>query len=246
MIILFDIDFTLLDSEHLRNTIQNNRLPALFGVSSRKINSLTDQYLSTLGSSIEFCPREYVQFLANKLDKAKEKAALDIFLNNPTDFRAALYSEVMPVLEELHKKHRLGIFSEGDAEFQKTKLEKSGIRKFFDDALVFIFPTKGDKLNYVWEKVKTYQCPVLIIDDSINHVTKISKTRLTPILIDRKRVAENTFASIRSLEELPQIMKMVGRLGLEPRTSGLKGRYSTIELATHSNRVKGRYSNQLS
>ena len=226
MIILFDIDFTLLDTEHLRNTIQNNRLPTLFGVSFQEIRSFTDQYLSALDSSIEFCPRMYARLLSNRLDKTKEKAALDIFLNNPKDFRAALYPEIAPVLEELCKKHRLGIFSEGDREFQKAKLEKSEIRKFFDPDLIFIFPTKGDKLDYIWEKVKNRQSPVLIVDDNLEHITKISKTQFTPLLIDRKGVAEKTATFINSLEELPRFVEMVGRLGLEPRTFGLKGRYS--------------------
>lgn len=108
-----------------------------------------------------------------------------------------------------HKKHCLGIFSEGDGEFQKAKLEKSGIKKFFDKDLVFIFPTKGDKLDYVWEKVKNLQGPVLIVDDNINHVTKISKTQFTPLLLDREGVAENTFASIRNLEGPHRLVRKV-------------------------------------
>ena len=36
---------------------------------------------------------------------------------------------------------------------------------------------------------------------------------------------------------------LVGRLGLEPRTNGLKGHCSTIELTAHENNSKQNYSN---
>lgn len=73
------------------------RLPKLFGMSAVDIEAITAEYTASLKSSIEFSPRVYVRFLTSnlELDKTELKAALDIFLNNPTDFRAALYPEVI-------------------------------------------------------------------------------------------------------------------------------------------------------
>lgn len=209
MLILFDIDHTLLDTEKLRNKIQNKRLPALFGITNQELVPITKEYLATLGSSIEFSPRAYCKFLADKLGKSKEKEAIDIFLNNPTDFYNSLFPDVIPTLQELYQKHHLGIFSEGEPEFQRAKLKQSGVLKFLKPELIFVFPFKGDKLNFVWNKVKNYQDSSFIVDDSPEHVVSIAKTNFIPILMQRDKKREKGHFSIQNLSELPTVLQNI-------------------------------------
>lgn len=209
MIILFDIDRTLLNTDKLKDKIQNERLPELFGVAAQQLEPITNKYLSSLNSTVEFSPRAYAKLLADKFDKDKQKAALDIFLNNPVDFQAALFPEVIPTLKKLHQKYYLGIFSEGNLESQKAKLKQSGIEKFLDPNLTFIFPTKADKLNFVWNKVKNYHCSVFIVDDSEKHIAEIAKIRFIPILIQRDKKRQRGYFSIQKLSELPFVIQNI-------------------------------------
>src|SRR3989344_4991242 len=44
-----------------------------------------------------------------------------------------IYAEVMQTLDGLNNFATLGIFSKGETQFQKTKLEKTGMAKFFKE-----------------------------------------------------------------------------------------------------------------
>jgi len=207
--VLFDIDHTLLDTDKLRKCIQYKRLPALFGVSALELEKITAKYTSTLKSSIEFSPRVYVQFLVErlKLERNIQKIALEFFLNNERDFKAALFAEVLSSLERLSKEFLLGIFSEGDLEFQQAKLEKSGIKKFFKPELVFIFPSKANELKVIEGKIKNYQGPAFIVDDNIDHIRRIMDTRFIPILLDR-RGKYKQFGDCLLIDDLSQLMTL--------------------------------------
>lgn len=209
MIILFDIDRTLLDTDKLKDKIQNERLPELFGVTAQQLEPITNEYLSSLNSTVEFSPRVYTKLLVDKLDKDKQKAALDIFLNNPIDFQTALFPEVISTLKKLHQKHYLGIFSEGDLEFQKAKLKQSGIKKFLDPKLTFIFPTKTNKTNSVWKKIKNYQTPSFIVDDNPAHIASIARTHFIPILLKKDKGERMGNLSIQNLSELFTTIKNI-------------------------------------
>lgn len=78
-----------------------------------------------------------------------------------TDFR--LYEEILEVLEEIAPVATIGIFSEGEKDFQLTKLIQTNIRDYFNDEHVHIFTKKLAALADVLLKYKGDR--VYFIDD---------------------------------------------------------------------------------
>lgn len=76
-----------------------------------------------------------------------------------------IYEEVMLVLDNLNSFVTLGIFSKGEIEFQKTKLEKTGMAKFFKKENIHIFDDKDTNLIQVLNKYKGYK--IFLIDDKL-------------------------------------------------------------------------------
>ncbi len=208
MTLLFDIDYTLINTNKLKNQIQNHLLPRVLEIETTTLEKITQTYIQTLNSSIEFSPRKYIKFLSNNLnsDKQLRQKALSIFLDNKSNYKNCLYPETKPVLKDLKPNHSLGIFSEGEFEFQKAKLEQSGIENFFEPELIFIFANKENKVKEVWQKINKYPKPVYIIDDDLNHIKEIAKTNIKPILIDRQESYNGPINTIKNLEELHNLI----------------------------------------
>ncbi len=89
-----------------------------------------------------------------------------------------IYEEVMLVLENLSSYATLGIYSTGVHDFQKTKLEKTGMVKFFNEKDIHIFDDKDANLTRVLGKYKNSK--IFLVDDKLtilysakNHMEKI-------------------------------------------------------------------------
>ena len=76
-----------------------------------------------------------------------------------------IYDEIMEALTQLSSLVNLGIFSKGESEFQKTKLEKTGMIKFFKENNIHIFDDKDANLISVLEKYKTSR--IFLVDDKL-------------------------------------------------------------------------------
>ncbi|MDO8583046.1 MAG: hypothetical protein Q7R51_00765 [bacterium] len=76
-----------------------------------------------------------------------------------------IYDEVLQVLENLSGIVMLGIFSKGESEFQKNKLEKTGMKKFFKDYNIHIFADKDANLISVLDKYKDSK--LFLVDDKL-------------------------------------------------------------------------------
>ena len=76
-----------------------------------------------------------------------------------------IYAEVMEILVQLKDIANLGIFSKGETGFQKTKLKKTGMLKFFKENNVHIFDDKDANLKNVLEKYKGSK--LFLVDDKL-------------------------------------------------------------------------------
>ena len=76
-----------------------------------------------------------------------------------------IYEEVMQVLNNLNAVATLGIFSKGEVQFQKTKLDKTGMGKFFEENNIHIFDDKDVNLTSVLEKYKDSR--IFLVDDKL-------------------------------------------------------------------------------
>ena len=79
--------------------------------------------------------------------------------------KSRIYEEVFHVLDNLSNSVTLGIFSKGETLFQKTKLEKTGIMKFFKKENVHIFDDKDINLVKIIDKYKGFK--IFFVDDKL-------------------------------------------------------------------------------
>ncbi|MCL5746743.1 MAG: hypothetical protein M1277_00460 [Patescibacteria group bacterium] len=102
-----------------------------------------------------------------------------------------LYKEVKDVLEKISGLAEVGIFSEGDDNFQREKLKKTLIDAQFDKEKVHIFLNKEDNIDWVLKKYRAFN--IFLVDDKLNflQLAKNINERVFVIWIKRGPYAEN-------------------------------------------------------
>lgn len=100
------------------------------------------------------------------------------------------YEEVKRVLESLSNFVTLGIFSEGEYAFQKVKLEKTGILKFFKEEDIHIFQGKDNNLIQAINKYKGSR--IFLVDDRLTVLASAKKNaqQVSTIWVRRGRYAD--------------------------------------------------------
>lgn len=150
-IILFDIDYVLIDSSRLKE-ISSIAAAGILNLGLTEMEQLNDEFGKTLESTIEFSPERLVQFLTNYYPQSDKKALLEVY-RDPQLYQQSTFTDVFPALEKLKQDNLLGIYSEGIKEFQMAKLTFSGIESFFDRNLIFIYPDKTGKAGELVKKL---------------------------------------------------------------------------------------------
>ncbi len=132
--------------------------------------------------------------------------------SNLTEYR--IYDEVESTLTMLKKQAKLGIFSEGRQDFQKAKLQNTGIFSLFDSNLIFIVPDKFEALR---EIVSTFENKknIFLVDDKLSILAEVKAVlpEMTTIWVKRGFYAEHARPiagftpdlSIETIQDLPQI-----------------------------------------
>jgi FMN phosphatase YigB (HAD superfamily) len=102
-----------------------------------------------------------------------------------------IYGEVLGTLENLNNFVTLGIFSKGEMQFQQTKLEKTGIAKFFKEKNIHIFDDKNIKLTEVLDKYQSFK--MFLVDDKLEilYLAKKHLGRVFTVWVKRGEYAEN-------------------------------------------------------
>lgn len=96
-----------------------------------------------------------------------------------------IYDEVIGVLDNLSKIATLGIFSEGNLDFQKEKLRKTDIKKYFDEINTHIVLDKLSEIKRVFIKYKNKK--LFLVDDKLSVLYKVWKILPTASTIWVKR-----------------------------------------------------------
>jgi len=101
------------------------------------------------------------------------------------------YEEVVGILQRLKNISSLGIFSRGEVQFQKTKLRKTGLTKFFTANNIHIFDDKDANLVQVLEKYKNFK--LFLVDDRLEllYSAKQLMPQIVTIWVKRGPYAEN-------------------------------------------------------
>lgn len=126
----------------------------------------------------------------------------------------SLYEEVIDVLNKLKETVYLGIFSEGNLDFQKTKLLKTKIHNNFTKKHIHIVANKEETIKEVLEKYK--KNVVFLVDDKLTvlYLAKQLLPSLITIWVKRGMYAQNQLpikgytpdAIIMNLRELAPII----------------------------------------
>lgn len=125
-----------------------------------------------------------------------------------------IYEEVILVLEKLSKFTELGIISKGETQFQKTKLEKTGMAKFFREENIHIFEDKEANLTKIIDKYKDHK--IFLADDRLGTLYSAKKhlEQVFTIWVKRGWFAENQkaipgFTSDAEIENLSEVARIV-------------------------------------
>ena len=195
-IILFDIDGTLLNTNKLRNSITQSLINTL-QTTEKIFSEVAQKYTSTLESSTDFNPEDYIKLLAKNYNFHPEKLRKTFYERRL--FLNSLFPEVIRVLELLSKKYKLGVLSEGFEKYQNQKLLLTSIQKYFDNNFKYIFRRKTLKESILRLPVKS-----IIIDNNLKVVEKLfSEGRLEVFWINREnRTSHKRIDTLFNLEQL--------------------------------------------
>ncbi len=130
-----------------------------------------------------------------------------------------LYEEVIDVLTQLSDFATLGIFSKGEISFQKIKLQKTGMSKFFKEYNVHIFDDKNANLISVLRRYKGSN--LFLVDDKLGvlYSAKSNMPQISTIWAKRGPFAESQksipgFKPDAEVENLSEVVRIV-RAGFE-------------------------------
>lgn len=123
------------------------------------------------------------------------------------------YDDVIRALENLNTLAILGIFSKGEIQFQKAKLEKTDLFKFFNENNVHIFDDKNVNLRQVVAKYSNSK--IFLIDDRLEVLCSAKKNvnDIFTIWMKRGRYVNQEkitgFAPDSQVENLMEVVKIV-------------------------------------
>jgi len=157
------------------------------GITLEEYRDTQNGYLNTLEKSTDFLPVKYLRHIAHTYSYPFQKLH-DIYYN-PELFRASLYPDTIPALDKLKLKNTLGIYSEGNHDFQITKLKLSGIFDYFDPNFIFIHRRKIDPVI-----ISSLPENTTIVDDRTDVIDSLSQyANLSLVWLNRKDNSQHPF-----------------------------------------------------
>lgn len=203
-LILLDFDKTLFD---IRTFFEDHLFPALereFKLSRETFEDISKEYRETLSKSTQFNPSGWIE-IAKRHFEIDVQRYLDI-LYTPEFFSASVYHEVIPTLTELSHDHVLGIYSEGVEEWQRKKIELSGLFNYFDQSLVTI---KEDKVSDL--VIDNIPVGAIVVDDKIEVIAALKRREgIYPVWINRAGV--QGMPNLREIRDLSQLLRMAEKI----------------------------------
>lgn len=125
-----------------------------------------------------------------------------------------IYEEAIKVLDSLNKIAILGIFSEGDIEFQIEKLIKTDIKKYFDEIHTHIVSNKVSEIKKVFTKYAGNK--IFLVDDKLSILSDLRNfmPSVFTIWVKRGPFAENQkeipgFIPDAEVENLSEVVKII-------------------------------------
>jgi FMN phosphatase YigB (HAD superfamily) len=138
MLILFDFDRTLFDTDALKAK-QSEMIATITGLSVEQVESSMLDYIKTLESHLDFTPEGYSLYL-EKIWGVNPGYVLKIYFTDTNYIGNYLFPEVFDVLKELSTRYTLGILTQSHPDHQRVKIERTGVYGFR-----FLYNSKKEK-----------------------------------------------------------------------------------------------------
>lgn len=212
-IVLFDIDYTLFDTEKYRENLYKS---LSFGLNKEigDIKPIAEKIYRDLKKDIGyFSPSEFYRNLVRTLKTDLNEKAFKKVMWDEKNLKLCLYEETQEVLTKVSKYAHIGIFSKGYRKLQKAKL--LALAHLLQKEHVHITLDKFSSLPKLLKKYNSYN--ILLVDDALDvlyHAHKINKNVFT-VWVKRGRFATiqkpmknfKPNATVSDLKEVVEIIK---------------------------------------
>jgi FMN phosphatase YigB (HAD superfamily) len=193
-IVLFDIDYTLFDTDAYRQILYP-QLAQELGVSEEDLLRFRKEFEPEMKATIgHYSPDFFLQRIQtigkNKISLEK----LEEIFWNKVMYSDVLNTQLLDVLTSLQKENiSIGILSTGDKRHQLAKIES--VLAFFPKENHHIFPNKLESMKDVLEKYSSFQ--IFIIDD------------LPEVLVKAKEINSEVVTVLRKVEKQSETTKLI-------------------------------------
>ncbi|HAV14890.1 MAG TPA: hypothetical protein DCX25_01020 [Candidatus Pacebacteria bacterium] len=198
--ILFDIDRTLFDTDRFIESTHKS-LARLAKTTIGAVRQRKDEYTNNLSDDFLFRTRDYATNLGKAFHIAPEKILHD-FLHNSAHYTQALYPDTLSALQALGEKNILGIYSEGEIQFQHNKLHQTGMMRYIHPDYLHIYERKLTD-----DVVKKLPKGTVVIDDKLTVVEGLASYGVQAIWINRKTKEKHArIPTVFSLSEVVEVL----------------------------------------
>ena len=169
MIILFDIDNTLINTHDFKVKFAKN-ISIRCNIDLETFHNFEKKYIQQINGSNNINISEYTVAIANEFNCPVKKIE-ENYINDKKIYQEVVFEGVEQLLIQLKEKHTLGIYSEGSQILQMLKLNNSDLSSYFSLEHIYIFRNKLDDENIA--KLPTES---IIIDDKKEVIAYLKKS----------------------------------------------------------------------
>lgn len=167
MILVFDLDYTLLDIEKFKADKS-----LIFGITPEENERQGEELFKKRG--LNYNPETHIEFLKNTGVIKDAKKTLEGLKNLIKNIDNYLFPGVKETLAYLKKQgYKLILITLGDLSIQKPKVENSRIKKYFDE---IIFEDKDKSQNERIKDLSKTKEDILIVNDRVDQSLAMQKT----------------------------------------------------------------------
>ena len=203
-LVFLDLDNTLFDSDSYRKSVfEKIGNPSL-------CQEIYDEFIRESGC---FFPREFVDRLSKRTKGVNKEEVLNIIFD-PKNFQDNIHEEVLATLSKLTKFGEIGIFSQGDKDFQSAKI--ANFKHLFHKDRVHIILDKKSFMPKAFMNSKGYK--VYFVDDILPmlQIAKKINPSVFTIWIKRGRYAMSQkeipgFTPDAAITSLKEVIGLVQR-----------------------------------
>src|SRR5579872_1590328 len=174
-IVLFDIDYTLFDTDKFRDRTYPKLMHLLQQEDTPEYHQKVQEVEKQLIKKAGYEPVAFAKSLMEILQISPKHQEVEELFYQEDLYKQCLYPEVQETLESLAKNPDivLGIVSQGETSFQERKI--SAVRHFFVEQFIFISLNKIGMVEDIIEATEDRR--VTVVDDSAPFLDALKKKK---------------------------------------------------------------------